>query len=61
MTFFKAIAATLLENATTVHYKLKVPITLENTSKLNVRENSPLAEVIRKTTLLVIDEVIMHL
>ena len=54
-----AIAACLLPSGRTVHFKLKLPINLDETSKLNVPLKSHLAEVIRHTTMLVIDEVTM--
>ena len=54
-----AIASTLLPNARTVHYRLKVPITLLPTSRLNFKDDSPTAEVVKLAKLLVIDEATM--
>ena len=54
------IASTLLTGGRTVHTKVKLPIQLEEgVTKCSIQENSALAEVIRKTKLMVIDEVTM--
>ena len=49
-------AATYFDGGRTVHYKLKVPIKLNSTSKCSFKETSATAEMIRKASLLVIDE-----
>ena len=51
------IAGTLLPGGTTVHAKLRVPISLTDTSKCSYRENSGTADMIKKAKLMVIDEV----
>ena len=52
-----AIAATLLSNGRTVHSTFKVPINVEETSMLQVKTQSDVAELLQKTELIVIDEV----
>ena len=51
------IAGTLLPGGTTVHSKLRVPINLTDASKCSYRENSGIADMIKKPKLMVIDEV----
>ena len=51
------IAGTLLPGGTTVHSKLRVPISLTDTSKCSYKENSGTADMIKKAKLIVIDEV----
>ena len=65
------ISATLLPGGRTVHNRLKVPIKTDDTSKLAVknwddikcedecRKCGPMAKLIRKTDLMIIDEVTM--
>ena len=54
------IAATLLPGGRTVHNRLKVPIKLHETSELNGgKTKGPIAELIKKTDLMIIDEVTM--
>ena len=52
-----AIAATLLSNARTVHSTFKVPINIDETSTLQIKIQSDVADLLRKTELIVIDEV----
>ena len=51
------IAGTLLPGGTTVHAKLRVPISLTDTSKCSYKENSGTADMIKQAKLMVIDEV----
>ena len=54
------IAATLLPGGRTVHNRLKVPIKLNETSELNGgKTKGPIVELMRKTELMIIDEVTM--
>ena len=55
------IAATLFKGGRTVHHKLKVPITLCNDkkNKLSIKENSAIADLIKRTELFIIDEYTM--
>ena len=54
------ITGTLLPGGRTVHYKLKVPIRLEeDVSKCSIKEHSPTADLIRTASVMVIDEVTM--
>ena len=54
-----AIAACLLPKGRTVHYKLKVPLSLHPNSLLGFSKESPTSEVLKQAQLLVIDEVTM--
>ena len=51
------IAGTLLPGGSTIHSKLKAPIKLTDTSECAIKERSGLAEMVKKTKLLVFDEV----
>ena len=51
------IAGTLLPGGSTVHAKLRVPISLDKHSKCSYKDNSGTAEMIKKAKLMVIDEV----
>jgi hypothetical protein len=53
------IGALLLQGGRTVHSRLRVPITLKAESTLNFSDNSALANLLRKTTLLLWDEATM--
>ena len=51
------IAGTLLPGGSTVHAKLRVPISLDKHSKCSYKDNSGTAEMIKKAKLMVIDDV----
>ena len=54
------IASTLLTGGRTVHTRVKLPIQLEmGVSKCSIQETSALAEMVRRTKFMVIDEVTM--
>ena len=60
------IAATLLPGGRTVHNRLKVPINLHETSKCSIeettdRKKSNLHELIKSTSLMIIDGFKTHL
>ena len=71
VSYFSGIAATLLPGGRTVHNRLKVPIKIDDTTKLAIkscddsqctddcRKCGPMAKLIRKTDLMIIDEVTM--
>ena len=50
------IAALLLDGGRTAHSRFKIPIKITETSTLNISYNSELAELIRKTKLIIWDE-----
>ena len=50
------IAATLLQGGRTFHSRFKAPIDISATSTLNIPIQSPLAELIRRSKLIVWDE-----
>ena len=54
-----AIAACLLPKGRTVHYKLKVPLSLHPNLLLGFSKESPTSDVLNQAQLLVIDEVTM--
>ena len=54
------IAALLLPGGTTLHSRFKVPLNADQDSMLNILAQSPDAELIRRTTLLVWDEAVMN-
>ena len=58
-TAVSGIAATLLEDGTTLHSMCLVPLKLQDNSTCNIGRNSEKAELFRKAKLLVIDEVTM--
>ncbi|XP_071943821.1 uncharacterized protein [Antedon mediterranea] len=53
------IAATLLPNGRTIHSRFKVPLKVNDNSTCNISIQSPLACLIKDTSLIVIDEVTM--
>ena len=59
LTATTAQAATLFDGGRTVHYKLKVPIKLDSTSKCSFKEKGAVAELIQQAALVVIDEYTM--
>ena len=50
------IAALLLENGRTAHSRFKIPLNLDNLSTCNITSNSILAELIRRTKIVIWDE-----
>ena len=52
-------AATLLEGGSTVHYQLKIPIKLDDGSRCSIKRNSYIETMIKKASLLIIDEYTM--
>ena len=59
LTATTAQAATHFDGGRTVHYKLKVPLKLDSTTKCSFKEKSAIAELIQQAVLLVIDEYTM--
>ena len=53
------IAATLLENGRTAHSRFKIPININETSTCSIPKQSQLAELLRKTVILIWDEISM--
>lgn len=53
------IAATLLENGRTAHSRFKIPININETSTCSIPKQSQLAELLRKTEILIWDEISM--
>ena len=53
------IAANLLPGGRTVHYRLHAPIKISEESLLNIKNNSPVAELVRQATIFFIDEITM--
>ena len=53
------IAANLLPGGRTVHYRLHAPIKMTEESLLKIKHNSPVAELVRKATIFIIDEITM--
>ena len=51
-----AQAATLFDGGRTVHFKLKVPIKLGPQTLCNFQERSATAELVRRSSLFIIDE-----
>ena len=58
-TALSGIAATLLENGRTLHSRLKIPINIDETSTCNISSNDATAALLRRTDLIIIDEVSM--
>ena len=54
-----AQAACYFDGGRTVHYKMKVPIKLNSTSKCSIREKSATAKMLQRADLLIIDEYTM--
>ncbi|SAM09603.1 hypothetical protein [Absidia glauca] len=54
------IASLLLSGGTTSHFRLKIPLKVNETSTCSITKNSKLAELLRMTTLLIWDEVPMQ-
>ena len=54
-----AIAAILLPGGRTIHSKLHVPIELHDTSLCSIKDKSAAAQLVRRYSLMVIDEVTM--
>ena len=54
------IAANILEGGRTLHYRMKVPVEeIHDKSLCSIKDNSNLAKLLQKTSLLVIDECTM--
>ena len=53
------IAATLMKGGRTVHSGFKLPVPLDETSVSKVKQDSPEADLFRKSILIIIDEVTM--
>ncbi|XP_074649050.1 uncharacterized protein LOC141904363 [Tubulanus polymorphus] len=58
-TALSGIASTLLDNGRTLHSRCKIPINVKEDSTCNISNNTATADLLRRTTLLVIDEVSM--
>lgn len=53
------IAACLIDGGRTPHSRFKIPLEIHETSVCNIKVNSPLAELIRQTDLILWDEITM--
>jgi len=54
------IAATLLDGGTTAHSRFKIPVEIHATSTCGITAQSPLAALIRNTSLVIWDEAVMQ-
>ena len=54
------IAAILLNGGCTTHFRFKIPINLHETSTCSISKNSMEADLLRQTSLIIIDEITMQ-